>query len=79
MHDSMIELNRLRWRSRIYSPFIIIGIICVAFAIILGLGKDDPLAFGTHMYVLISGVSFVLLGMMLYRRRCVRQSSESRL
>ena len=50
-----------------YSPFIIAGIICVALAIILGLGKDDPLAFGTHIYVLISGVSFVLLGMMLYQ------------
>ena len=67
MHDSMIELRRLRWRTRIYSPFIVLGIISVALAIIMGLGKDDPLAFDTHFYVLIGGASSVLLGMMLYQ------------
>ena len=67
MHDSMIELRRLRWRTRIYSPFIVLGIIGVALAIIMGLGKEDPLAFDTHFYVLVGGASFVLLGMMLYQ------------
>ena len=67
MHDSMIELRRLRWRTRIYSPFIVLGIIGVALAIIMGLGKEDPLAFDIHFYVLIGGASFVLLGMILYQ------------
>ena len=67
MHDSMIELRRLRWRTRIYSPFIVLGIIGVALAIIMGLAKDDPLTFCTHFYVLVGGVSSVLLGTMLYQ------------
>tara|TARA_B100000287_G_scaffold423578_1_gene467026 strand:+ start:2427 stop:3098 length:672 start_codon:yes stop_codon:yes gene_type:complete len=67
MQDSMSELKRLRWRTKFYSPFIALGIIGVAFAIIMGLGKDDPLSFDSHFYVLIGGVSFVLLGMILYQ------------
>ena len=67
MHDSMVELKRLKWRTKIYSPFIAIGIISVALAIILGLAKDDPLTFDTHLYVLAGGVSCVLLGMILYQ------------
>jgi len=67
MHDSVIELRRLRLRTKIYSPLIIIGIIAVAFAIILGLGKEDPLVFDSHFYVLFGGISFVLLGMVLYQ------------
>ena len=67
MHDSMMELKRLKWRTKIYSQFIVIGIISVAFAIILGLAKDDPLTVDTHLYVLAGGVSCVLLGMILYQ------------
>ena len=53
MHVSMKELMRLKLRSKIYSPFIGIGIISFAFGIVMGLRYDDPLVIGSHTYLLI--------------------------
>jgi len=58
---------RLKLRSRIYSVFLALGIIAVTFAIILGMRVDDPLVIGTHMYVLVGGISFVFIGMILHQ------------
>ena len=51
----MLELKRLKLRSKIYTPFIIIGIVGITFAMIMGLGKEDPLVFDTHVFMLIGG------------------------
>ena len=67
MHGSMRELMRLKLRSRIYSPFLGIGIIAVAFGIVMGLRIKDPLVLGIHVIVFASGAIFILLGMMLYQ------------
>ena len=67
MHASVRELMRLKLRSRIYSVFLALGIIAVTFAIILGMRVDDPLVIGTHMYVLVGGISFVFIGMILHQ------------
>ena len=67
MHDSMLELKRLKLRSKIYTPFIIIGIVGITFAMIMGLGKEDPLVFDTHVFMLIGGITCRLFGMMLYQ------------
>ena len=67
MHDSMLELKRLKLRSKIYTPFIIIGIVGITFAMIMGLGKEDPLVFDTHVFMLIGGTVCTLFGMMLYQ------------
>ena len=67
MHDSMLELKRLKLRSKIYTPFIIIGIVGITFAMIMGLGKEDPLVFDTHVFMLIGGIACTLFGMMLYQ------------
>ena len=67
MHGSMRELMRLKLRSRIYSPFLGIGIVAVAFSIVMGLRIKDPLVLGIHIIVFASGAIFILLGMMLYQ------------
>ena len=67
MHGSMRELMRLKLRSRIYSPFLGIGIIAVAFGIVMGLRIKDPLVLGIHVIVFAGGAIFILLGMMLYQ------------
>ena len=67
MHGSMRELMRLKLRSRIYSPFLGIGIIAVAFGIVMGLRIKDPLVLGIHVIVFASGAIFILLGMILYQ------------
>ncbi len=67
MHGSMRELMRLKLRSRLYSPFLGIGIIVVALAIIIGLEKEDPLVVDTHLFLLIGGISSVFIGMLLYQ------------
>ncbi len=67
MHGSMRELLRLKLRSKIYSPFIILGIISIAISIVLGLGENDPLAFGNHFYLLFAGIVMVFTGILLYQ------------
>ncbi len=67
MHISMKELMRLKLRSKIYSPFIGIGIISVAVGIVMGLRYDDPLVIGSHTYLLIAGILSVFTGILLYQ------------
>jgi hypothetical protein len=67
MHDSIRELARLKIRSKIYSFFLGIGVISITFAIIIGLGKDDPLEYGTHYLLILGGFVSTILGMMLYQ------------
>ena len=67
MHISMKELMRLKLRSKIYSPFIGIGIISVAIGIVMGLRYDDPLVIGSHTYLLIAGILSVFTGILLYQ------------
>jgi len=67
MHVSMKELMRLKLRSKIYSPFIGIGIISFAFGIVMGLRYDDPLVIGNHTYLLIGGMISILTGILLYQ------------
>lgn len=67
MHVSMKELMRLKLRSKIYSPFIGIGIISFAFGIVMGLRYDDPLVTGNHTYLLIGGMLSVFTGILLYQ------------
>ncbi len=67
MHDSMRDLTRFKLRSKIYSPLLGVGIIAVAFAIIMGLGKDDPLVIDTHFFLLLLGIFSVFLGMLLHQ------------
>jgi hypothetical protein len=67
MHDSIRELTRLKLRSKVYSFFLGIGVILITFAVIIGLGKEDPLNYGIH-YLLIGGGFFsTLLGFALYQ------------
>jgi len=63
----MKELMRLKLRSKIYSPFIGIGIISVAIGIVMGLRYDDPLVIGSHTYLLIAGILSVFTGILLYQ------------
>jgi hypothetical protein len=63
----MKELMRLKLRSKIYSPFIGIGIISVAVGIVMGLRYDDPLVIGSHTYLLIAGILSVFTGILLYQ------------
>lgn len=67
MQDSMRELMRLKFRSKICSLLIGLGILIIAMGIILGLGKEDPLAVGPHIAVFATGATFVLLGILLYQ------------
>ena len=67
MHGSIRELMRLKLRSRIYSPFMGLGIIIVTISIVLGLGKDDPIELGSHTYLLILGILIILTGTLLYQ------------
>ena len=67
MHGSMRELMRLKLRAKFYSPFIGLGIIFVALAIILGLAEDDPLSVGNHTYSMVLGMLSILSGILLYQ------------
>ena len=67
MHISMKELMRLKLRSKIYSPFIGIGIISAAAGIVMGLRYDDPLVIDSHTYLLIAGILSVFTGILLYQ------------
>ena len=67
MHGSMRELMRLKLRSKIYSPFIGLGVIFVALGIILGLAEDDPLAIGNHTYSMVLGMLSIISGFILYQ------------
>ena len=67
MHDSIQELMRLKVRSKIYSVFLAVGVIAIAFAIIIGLGIEDSLEFGNHFLIMIVGVISTLLGMFLHQ------------
>ena len=67
MHDSMRDLTRFKLRSKIYSLLLGVGIIAVAFAIIMGLGKDDPLVVDAHFFLLLSGILSVFWGMLLHQ------------
>ena len=67
MHDSIRELKRLKMRSNAYSILLGFGIISIAFSIVLGLGRKDPLTLGTHLYVFAGGVLLVLFSLILYK------------
>ena len=67
MHDSIRELSRLKLRSNIYSFFLGVGVICITFAIIIGLAKTDPLDYGNHYFLMVGGFVSTILGMLLYQ------------
>ena len=62
MHVSMKELVRLKLRSKLYSPFIGIGIILMSVGIILALVEDNPLVISIHTYIFILGIMSTLTG-----------------
>ena len=45
MDDSVRELNRFKFRKKVYSVFLIVGIILVTLGIISGMVMPDPLVF----------------------------------
>ena len=67
MHVSMKELVRLKLRSKLYSPFIGIGIILMSVGIILALVEDNPLVISIHTYIFILGIMSTLTGFFLYQ------------
>jgi hypothetical protein len=67
MHESIRELMRLKIRSKIYSVFLGIGVIAITFAIIIGLGMEDPMAFGNHFLLMSAGCISTLVGLILYQ------------
>ena len=67
MHDSIRELMRLKLRSKVYSFFLGIGVILITFAIIIGLGMNDPLDYGVHYLLLGGGLISSVLGMLLHQ------------
>ena len=67
MHESIRELMRLKIRSKIYSVFLGIGVIAITFAIIIGLGMEDPMTFGNHFLLISAGCISTLVGLILYQ------------
>ena len=67
MHVSMKELVRLRLRSKLYSPFIGIGIILMAVGIILALVEGKPFVISSHTFMLILGTLSTFTGFFLYQ------------
>ena len=55
MDDSVKELNRFKFRKKVYSVFLIVGIILVTLGIISGMVMPDPLVFGNHILLLGGG------------------------
>ncbi|MBT4066042.1 MAG: hypothetical protein HOE76_02330 [Euryarchaeota archaeon] len=60
MVDSIRELRHLKLRSTAFSICLSIGIISIAFAVILGLGAADPLSTGGHFIALAIGCTLIL-------------------
>ena len=67
MHDSVRELMRFKFRSKIYSFFLGLGVIMIALGIIIGLAKNDPLDYGNHYLALLGGFVATILGLWLYQ------------
>ena len=61
MHDSIRELESLKFRMRLSPIFLGLGVISSAVGIILGLGEANPLTFGVHTVVFLSGIGLVIL------------------
>ena len=61
MHDSIRELESLKFRMRLSPIFLGLGVISSAVGIILGLGVANPLTFGVHTVVFLSGIGLVIL------------------
>lgn len=67
MHDSIRELARLKIRSRVSLILLGFGIISIAFSIVLGLGRKDPLALGAHLYLFAGSVLLILFSLILHK------------
>ena len=67
MNGSIRELMRFKLRSRAHSFFLSLGIIVTTFALILGLGREDPLVMGEHVIVLAVGCMLILSGILFHR------------
>ena len=65
MHDSIRELSQLKLRNIAYSVFLSTGIIAICFGIIMGLGLQNPLTVGLHLFIFLGGVFFSTTGLLL--------------
>ena len=67
MDDSVKELSRFKFRKKVYSVFLIVGIILVTLGIISGMVMPDPLVFGNHLLLRGGGLLGVIIGFIFYQ------------